>query len=423
VSELTFTLRQPAQIGDRAREDNAVGTLEYIPGAVVRGAFAAAWLARNGVSRPGTPQREEFLRLFEGRVRFGALLPAGTEFTPLSVVGHKYEPTDDCPVIEYDVAVSDPPTGPCRKCGSPFEPQKGLHGAGKERLRKRRRTSVAIADSGVAANGQLFTRETLEAGQDFTGTLIGAGEDLAVLARLGPVRVGGRRTTHGKAEVSIQPSVSPPTAEQREDGMLIIRLRSPGIFTDQRGRPSLEPDPAELKHVLGTDAKVIDRWARWHQVSGWHIASGLPKPGELAAAAGSAYLIDPGGEVSAETLAVLGLRGFGLRRHEGFGDLGPPPKLREGKDARDKKARHQKELMLSVAALRRIPDKVTPGFLAEVSRKLLGHANGDPKARGFLDGLAGRIPDTDVVTAMRKFLRMPQEDAVHVAAELAREWK
>jgi hypothetical protein len=44
----------------------------------VRGAFAASWLARNGVSAPRTPERAEFLRLFEGGVRFGPLLRPGT---------------------------------------------------------------------------------------------------------------------------------------------------------------------------------------------------------------------------------------------------------------------------------------------------------------------------------------------------------
>ena len=247
MSELVLTLRQPAQMGDRAREDFVLGTLEHVPGTVVRGAFAGAWLARNGASAPGTPERAEFLRLFEGGVRFGPLLRPGTEFLPLSVVTHKYAEQDTCAEVEYDRALTGEAPLRCPDCGSPLEQVKVLRG---QRPPVRRRTSVSIGGSGVARRGVLFTRETLEAGQEFRGTL--AADDpalLAILAGLGPIRVGGRRTTHGRADVAIRDGAgSPPlpTAQRRDDGMLVIRLRSPGIFTDPQGRPSRDPDPAEL---------------------------------------------------------------------------------------------------------------------------------------------------------------------------------
>ncbi len=84
MSELTLTLAQPAQLGDRARKNFVLSTMEHVPGSVVRGAFAAAWLARHGASRPGTAQRKEFLDLFEGGVRFGALRSPGTSTTRLT---------------------------------------------------------------------------------------------------------------------------------------------------------------------------------------------------------------------------------------------------------------------------------------------------------------------------------------------------
>ena len=126
----------------------------------------------------------------------------------------------------------------------------------------------------------------------------------------------------------------PPTAERLDDGRLVIRLRSPGIFTDDQGRPSRDPNAAELDEVLGCQARVVRRWARWETVGGWHVASGLPKPAELAVAAGSTYLIEPSGPVPGDALAELGRRGLGLRRHEGFGDLAPPPRLAPGRRAR-----------------------------------------------------------------------------------------
>ncbi|MGH3283640.1 MAG: hypothetical protein ACRDPD_02955, partial [Streptosporangiaceae bacterium] len=283
MSELVLTLRQPAQLGSKARRDNVLSTLEHIPGPVVRGALAAAWLARYGVSRPGTPDREEFLTLFEGGVRYGALLADGTEFMSLAVVGHKYDPEDSCRDVDYDRAMGDEPPLYCPDCGSPLEQRRGLTG---ERETPRRRTSVAISPAGTAVEGALFTRETLGAGRVFRG-IVTAPDDatLKILGALGPVRVGGRRTTHGLADIAITADAARPLPQRRRDGMLVVRLRSPGIFTDEYGRPSRDPSGEELTEALGgVGASVVQRWTRWEQTGGWHVASGLPKQQELTVA-------------------------------------------------------------------------------------------------------------------------------------------
>jgi len=419
MTELVLTLRQPAQIGDRAREDFVLSTLEHVPGTVVRGAFAASWLARNGVSAPGTPGRAEFLRLFEGGVRFGPLLRPGTEFLPLSVVTHKYQEQDSCAEVEYDRAVTGEAPLRCPDCGSPLDQVKALRG---DRPQVQRRTSVSIGESGVARRGVLFTRETLEAGQEFRGTLVA--EDpplLAVLAGLGPIRVGGRRTTHGLAEVGIRDQAGEPlpTAQRRDDGMLVIRLRSPGIFTDPQGRPSRDPDPSELTEVLGTPAQVVHRWTRWQQVGGWHVASGLPKPAELAVVAGSTYVISTERAVSDAILTDLSHRGLGLRRHEGFGDLASPPELRSGRRAREQEARRLRALMDAVAPLRGIPLRF-PDRWAPLLAAMTAHANGDPAATSRLRGDAEAPLDPGVGAALRRFLELSPQDAAYVTGELTR---
>jgi CRISPR-associated protein Csx10 len=417
VSELRLTLRQPAQIGDRSREDFVHSTLDYIPGTVIRGAFAGAWLARNGVSEPGTPQREEFLRLFEGPVRFGALLRTGTEFAPLSLLVHKYPANHDCAVREYDRAVIDDVPPRCPQCHSPFEPQKpGLRGRGPG---KKRRTSVSIGESGVARRGQLFTRESLQAGQDFTGTLVAGAADIGILGSLGPIRVGGRRTTHGLAEVVIREAAPVPAVEVH-DGKLIIRLRSPGIFTDSHGRPIPEPDQAELVHVLGTEAKVERRWFRWEQVGGWHAASGLPKPAELAVAPGSTYVISTEEPVAKSRLAALELRGLGLRRHEGFGDLAPPPVLEAGRQERETERQRQRRLMDEIAPVRRL--QVQPERWESLLAALRSYAAGDAGRLAGLRVFAQRQPDPDARDALLYILELPAEDAAFVVRELSSLW-
>src|SRR6266702_3033192 len=183
MSELALRLRQPAQVGDRSRSDFVAGTRDYLPGTVVRGGFAAAWIATYGEPVPSSPSRTQFLRLFEGGVRFGPLF-CGPAFMPLSVLGHKYDPGDRCTVVEYDRALKDDDPERCLDCGSPLEQAKGLGGTG---VRVRRRTSVAITPAGVARRGQIVTRDTLEAEQVFRGTLIASSPDLLdALAGIGP---------------------------------------------------------------------------------------------------------------------------------------------------------------------------------------------------------------------------------------------
>lgn len=416
MSELVLTLRQPAQLGNKARHDNVLSTLEHIPGSVARGALAAAWLARNGISRPGTPEREEFLSLFEGGVRFGALLRPGTEFMSLAVVGHKYEPQDSCEVVDYDRAMGEKPPAYCPDCQSPLEQRRGITGT---RQAPRRRTSVAIRGDGTAEEGALFTRETMNAGQVFRGTI--STEDdtlLKILDGLGPVRVGGRRTTHGLADITITHDVGLPFPRRRPDGKLVVRLRSPGIFTDQCGRPSCEPSPEELEDALGVPARVVQRWTRWEQSGGWHVASGLPKPQELTVTAGSTYVISPERTVDDSALARFSQRGLGLRRHEGFGDLAPPPVLRPGIAARQQEARRKKNLRDKAAPLVRV---LADARLEERIRALMrAHARGDAQATGQLRATVGRHPDADVRAAMEFFLGLPPADAAYLAKELGR---
>lgn len=418
MSTLTLTLRQPAQLGDKARKDYVLSTMEHIPGSVVRGALAARWLAEHGPSRPGTPERDEFLALFEGGVRYGALLRPGTEFMSLAVVGHKHDPLPDCETADYDRAVGAEPPLYCPSCKSPLEQRSGL-----PRVRPgdpaatRRRTSVAITDQGVAQRGALFTRETLGSGQVFSGT-VAATDDalLKILADLGPVRIGGRRTTHGLADITINAGTRPPAAQRRDDGDLVLRLRSPGIFTDAQGRPKRDPSDEELSETLGAPARVVRRWTRWEQAGGWHAASGLPKPQELTVAAGSTYIIHPERIVDDTALAALSSRGVGLRRHEGFGDLAPAPVLRPGRAALQARADRRRKLRDDAAPLVRVLSRAETG---ERWRTLMrAHASGDAQAQAPLRGVADKHPEPDVRTAMTVFLGLPPGEAADVLSYL-----
>lgn len=422
MTALTLTLRQPAQLGDRPREDFVLSTMEHIPGSAVRGAFAAAWIARYGTQDSRT--RRDFIRLFEGGVRFGALLRPGTEFDSLAVVRHKYPHTDQCRTVDYDRAAGDDPPLQCPDCGSPLEPSRGISERGEPyRIEVRRRTSVAIGETGVARRGQLFTRETLSPDLDFTGALHADDhDDLDTLRSLGPVRVGGRRTTHGLADVTVTDSPAPPVPEQVGATSLVLRLRSPAIFTDDFGRPSPQPGDEELSRALDVPARVERRWTRWQEVGGWHIASGLPKPAELAVAAGATYLISTERSVAAPALTALGQRGVGLRRHEGFGDLAGRPVLHDGLQARQAKEEERRRQRDAVAVLTGVPLRF-PELWRDLQPVLARHVAGDPEAAGELRRRADSPPEPAVGESLRAFLSLPPEEAASLASTLGLLWR
>lgn len=410
MSAITLSLHQPAQVGAHARSDAVLGTQTHIPGAVVRGALAATWIAEHGAPTPASPRRADFLELFEGGVRFGPLF-AGEPFLPLSVLVHKYEPKSSCLYNAIDEAVHGPVSPQCAECGSPLERTTALEGSN---VPVRRRTSVAIGAAGVAERGRLFSRDSLSprdsAGNRsvFTGHLVARDTaHLTALATLDVVRIGGRRTTHGLAHVNIDPTHPVAVPARLDDHHVIVRLRSPGAFVDDLGRPSRDPNGAELRSLLGSDVTIEARWTRWQSVGGWHVASGLPKPTELVVAPGSTYLVRAAAPVTDDALRELGRRGLGLRRHEGFGDLGGAPVLPLGRLERE---RRQAQLTAHEnARLRALAESVRP-ILGLNSWKewptlaglLRAHAQGDAAATARLRGVTARLhtPATRAVDAL-----------------------
>ena len=332
MKALTVTLRQPAQLSTSLRSDGLIDTVSHVPGSVVRGALAAAWIRTHGAPERA-PARDTFLRLFEGEVRFGPLY-AGAPPSPLSVHRHKYASEPACTTAYLDAAASGTFEKPaaCADCGQEWVPLRPGHSPEARHVR----TSVAIdSTKHTAKPGQLFSRRRLRSTlpiRDDSGRLAGhavatftgevTGDDALVdsLATLQRVRIGGRKTSHGAVTIAF----SDTGATQlwvRDDGVLVFALSSPAIYVDAEGRPTNAPTDGELSRVLGCDATVVKAWTRWDTVGGWHGASGLPKPTETVVTAGSTYAVRLADPPRAD-LAALVAQGVGLRRHEGFGHIG-----------------------------------------------------------------------------------------------------
>lgn len=411
MSGLRLTLDQPAQIGDRPRSDQVLATVRHVPGPVVRGALAASWIAEHGAPT-GSRRRREFVDLFEGGVRFGPLF-SGQPIPSLAVLAHKYPAGPACTHDDLDeVEYPDAPSA-CPDCGSPWAARKDL--PDEDGVVVRRRTSVVIGSTGVADRGGLYTRDTLTPVRSDGSALVLTGhlvaQDPALLDCIGQletVRIGGRRTTHGLARVEVDPAGDPTPPQVLPDGRVVLRLRSPGVFVDTTGRPTAIPGQHLLARFLGPGCVVERSWYRWQTVGGWHVASGLPKPVELAVAAGSTYVVRPGRPVAEVDLTRLARHGLGLRRHEGFGDLGGAPALRPGRDARQAETRRVEALLAPVRRAMQVSRN--PEVVDRVRTLLLGHAAADATSTERLRALVEKIPDPGVGQDLQRLMGYAPDD-------------
>jgi CRISPR-associated protein Csx10 len=360
ILRVTVTARQRLALGVGSEVSYFTGTHSFVPGSVLRGALAAAWIAEHG---PPTDASPAFRELFDGPIRYGPMYVPGTAVVPVSVRLCKYPKDDRCLVQAIDAAF-DEKTVNCPACCGPLEPGKGQvqlpGGIMPERIT---RTSIDPATA-KAADGELYAHGALPAGTALTGYIYGRD---AWLERSRPLRLGGRRTVSGSADYQAvpltpdeeqcmpndwpglaartgpgQPAGSQIPSGSRDDTRLVIRLASPAVFVDAAGRPSLVPDPA-----LDLDGAAVERrWTRPVTWSGWHAASRLPKPDEICAIAGSTFRLTGSPGTLRDLAGRLPREGIGLRRAEGFGDIRiasypwrPPAPAKKTPDAADTQVR------------------------------------------------------------------------------------
>jgi len=320
MGEVTVLARQGLALGGPAEVGFDKGTLRYVPGSTLRGALATAWIRQHGFPGTANPRRAEFIGLFERDVRYGPLFQDGTTVVPLSAIWCKYPATAACAEWSADAAV-DGDTATCPHCGKGTDSGRGEVTG----VRERRVLRTELDDAGRALDEHLYARHELQAGLTYRGRLAGSHP---WLEQTREIWLGGRTSTRGLATFQVRPEASDPAAaaiteSARPDGALVIRLASPAIIVDDAGRPTLDPVP-EIVRVLGLPASAVRTqhcWTRPVRVGGWHAASGLPKPAELAIELGSVVVLRFSEQPSTERLWQLAREGVGLRRIEGFGSV------------------------------------------------------------------------------------------------------
>ncbi|MGW2320092.1 type III-B CRISPR module-associated Cmr3 family protein [Streptomyces sp. NPDC001680] len=442
MPEVTLQLAQPAALGRTPRGTAPIDTHRHVPGSVLRGALAAAWIRDYGPPQHAPlARREEFLHLFEGPVRYGPLFDPASDVVPLSVLRCKYQPEDACRTFHTDLAAT--PEKPadttgarprCTVCGGRTQPGRGeveYFGADPAISQV---TRVQLTEGERAADGQLFTRRTLnhrvggEAARELSGRITAPDSKRATwLLAARRLHIGGRRSTSGAAEYTAYdaPLTPPDQAQLITGGLLVVRLTSPALLVDAAGRPTDRPDETLLTELLGVPARVADAWTRREQVGGWHALTNLPKPVELAVSAGSVYrLAFPAASPGRDGLARLATHGLGLRRAEGFGwaELGAwtPPRV-----AQALRTPEREDMGSGIARMLDEKTGQAAWFLDRLRGCLLDRRRGREPDLAFLDLRRAEVLDDK----LRRYVRilaagdpaMLEKAVVHLEARVRKE--
>ncbi len=314
---VTLEARSPLLLGLGRQAGNVIEGHTHVPGAAVRGALAARWIAERGRPELDKPWREAFMATFEDGVHFGPAFVDATAVAPMSVLFCKYRAKPPCRFTAIDLTTEQSRPAVCPECGGPFEAGKGaIVGDGASAYEQ---TSVSREAD------RLFSRRGLPNRTIAEGLLaVGEGADLEWLTAQTRIRLGGRQSVAGDARINIT-EAAPIAPSVRADGSVVVRLRSPGVFVDDLTVPRLDPPEWEIETFLGAGTTLDQKWVRPTSIGGWHAASGLPKFVDSASAAGSTWLFRPESPPDPSALLALATHGLGLRTEEGLGAVDVNP--------------------------------------------------------------------------------------------------
>lgn len=311
---------QSLLLGTGSVPGNERRSRDTIPGATMRGAFAAAYWFR----QPSADQAV-FDRLFNTRIRFADAVPDIAQRQRLSWRVCKYLSESGCRAFRLDLAQLGAEQGQpaiaqqlCPCCGGPLTLAKGDLVSSRTLIRSR--VKVALDKLETAKDGHLYTEQSLSLPSDKSSLTARLAGDQRALAEAGievgaVLRVGGRTTVNGRVEVVSITQLNSQSVSSA-GGCYIMELVTPAVFIDNFGIATTGPDERSLDRVFPDGkASVHQAWVRTESVGGWHAMAGRAKSGDVAVRAGSVYMVmserPPVGNF------IPGL--LGVRRAEGYG--------------------------------------------------------------------------------------------------------
>ena len=354
----TLQLLEPLLANSLAGDTNSAQTLPYIPGGIVRGALASAWL-RGKMLAPGSDDEATFRRLFvRPATRYLHAYPTSEKQrmlpTPLSWNRQKHANEQES--LVYDLAFGEP-----QHDGQPLDDLRPIdfrfyrRPAGERVYYPLLGRQVyvhtqrdAVLGRASAERGAVYRYESLPADSRWMGVILTETEEDAaalkqLLKQLGDVSLGKARTAgYGRTRVEAiedldgweeapdadatttyeteENDYNGPTRLQPPDTLSEFWLvcLSPLLTRDENGQPGPDPTRA-LSLRLGTKVTIEQAFRRPEVVGGYNRKWGTYLPQAVAAAAGTVFRCNVETFVSWDRLTELTESGLGERRGEGFG--------------------------------------------------------------------------------------------------------
>jgi CRISPR-associated protein Csx10 len=178
--------------------------------------------------------------------------------------------------------------------------------------------------------GGIFTYASLDARERLRGQVLCADPQSAACLRdlfeMGALRLGRSRSATYGGVASVQELATAPFAAETEGqgegaprDRLVVTLLSDYLGRDARGQASPGALLGELLSALDLSSDAPRRlFLRHREVSGYVARWAMPRPREIAVAAGSVIVLH-GPRPAAQRIADLLWHGLGERRAEGFG--------------------------------------------------------------------------------------------------------
>lgn len=353
LHQLRYELRldAPALATALAGDPNTVAGETYLPGSILLGAFAGAWIQRRDLG-DHAHEDADFARLFlRGGLSFlnAYLLDDTVRSRLLPVPASFRRPKADERTIR-DLATDEGEEATQRVGGyCRIEPGSGVHDgtvvvrSPKTRMRFHTQRADRLLGRPTDERGALFAYDALDGGQWFGGAICGDAADLAKLADgLGwtpnnplTLSIGRSRSAEygGQARLELldgapRPWVSEIDAPQEPEGRLVLTLTShllPYPAGDGDGRVRFPV--GELARALGAAgvareagqlAASMRAFARVVLVGGFSGVWRMPRPQQTGLAAGSVFVFE-GIELDEAQRGAIERGAFGMRTGEGFG--------------------------------------------------------------------------------------------------------
>lgn len=332
---LHLTLLGDVVLSERAASSGGHSSLDYIPGANLLGAAAAALYAQ-------LPQADQFTVFHSGKFRFGNALPAAHDNTPMypmPLCWHTRKSDLNSAAQGELAAPRNFQLGEFEDNAQPKQLRGGyVHPSGTHRNpEKELRMKTAIdARTGTASDAQLFGYESIGRGEQFIAQITADNDvdsklfDSVVAALCGHLRLGRSRSAeYGRAKVEKIASkntwdVRPQAASNSQE--VTLWLLSDLAAQDAHGQPVLCPIDATW---LGLPAGNLDLAKSFIRSRSYTPFNGHYRRRELERAVlqqGSVLHFKFDQALTEAEFQLIG-RGLGLYRQAGLGQVWVNPPL------------------------------------------------------------------------------------------------